>query len=668
MHRIGLLALLCACSGGDGGGDGEDTRVISYTDTDGDTIIDFHEGYVDPAMVDEEDVDTTDTDGEASTDSDLDGTPDFEDTDSDDDGIEDKREAGDDDPLTIPWDTDGDGEKDFRDLDADGNCIPDADEPGEDLDGDGIRAFADLDDDGDGIGDYYEIGAECQLPDSDGDGTYDYLDDDSDGDGVRDEYEAGTGAWSEAPRDADDDGVPDYLDDDSDGDGFSDAAEGGGGGEPADTDGDGAYDFVDTDSDGDGLTDAEESAMGTMPYDDDSDGDGFTDGAEDAAGTNPLDSGSVIDGLYVTVPERQTIEETFDFSLSIQMGDVAFLLDTTCSMSSTLNGVSGEFSRIVSEISATLPDAQYGVATFDDYNYGGFGTSGDKPFWLNQQVTANTSAVQSALSALGVHNGVDGPEGSMEGLYQTLSGVGYDQGCDGRYSGTTDVLPFLSSSSDPFAGSGGQNYTSGDGTVGGMGFRDYALPIVVYATDNYMRDPDSSNSYYNRSPGGCPGDAGADAVVNAANDIGAMLIGVAVSSSLPTSQMNSLAQRTNSVADTDGDGMVDDNLVFSWSGSSSTLRTTIVSAIQDAVSSVQFDTVSLVVDGDENGFVSEIAPTEYAMSGSPDGETVEFTLTFRGAVAAAAEDQIFLVTLNVVGDGSVLLDTLDIYIVVPGNG
>ena len=416
------------------------------------------------------------------------------------------------------------------------------------------------------------------------------------------------------------------------------------------------------------IKDADETALGTDPLESDSDGDGYTDGAEETAGTDPTDASSVIDGLYVTVPERTSVEETFEFSLNVQMGDIAFLLDTTCSMTATLNGVSGEFARIVTEVSAVLPDAEYGVATFDDYYYSSYGYSGDKPFYLIQQVTSDTSAVQTSLNRLSLHNGGDGPEGSMEGLYQTLVGGGYDQNCNGRYDSSTDILPFTASSGDPFGGTAGQNGSgSGDGTVGGMGFRDYALPIVVYATDNYMRDPDASNSYYNRTPGGCPDDGSSRGVANAANDMGALLIGIAVSSTLPVAQMTSLAQDTNSLADTDGDGRADDELVFSWSGSSSTLRTTIVNAIEDAVSSVQFSSVSLVVDGDENGFVSSISPESYEMSGSPDGETVEFTLNFRGAVAALTEDQIFRVTLNVLGDGTVLLDTLDIYVVVPGS-
>ena len=43
--------------------------------------------------------------------------------------------------------------------------------------------------------------------------------------------------------------------------------------------------------------------------------------------------------------------------------------------------------------------------------------------------------------------------------------------------------------------------------------------------------------------------------------------------------MNNIAQDTNSYTDTDGDGVADDLLVFQWSGSSSTFRTTITNAI-----------------------------------------------------------------------------------------
>ena len=190
---------------------------------------------------------------------------------------------------------------------------------------------------------------------------------DSDGDGVLDLYEGGTTAWSDGPADTDEDGIPDYLDEDSDNDGFTDSQEAGAGDEPRDTDGDGIYDFADTDSDGDGLSDADEADVyGTDPYDDDTDGDGFSDGAELAAGTDPDDAGSVIEGLYVTVDERSDVEHVFEFELSVQMGDVGFLIDTTGSMSGTMNAMASEFGTIITQLSAELPDAEYGAATTVD--------------------------------------------------------------------------------------------------------------------------------------------------------------------------------------------------------------------------------------------------------------------------------------------------------------
>ncbi len=640
---------------GAGGGGGE----VTYDDADGDTILDIHEGE---------------------DDADGDGEPNYLDLDSDGDTIKDWTEAGDNDPLTLPVDSDDDGTPDYLDLDSDNNCLSDKEEKlptgsgPTDTDGDGAYDYADDDNDGDGILDVDEIGGACDPPDSDGDGTADYMDIDSDGDGIGDVYEAGTTEWSSEPVDTDGDGTPDYLDDDSDGDGISDADESGVTSPtdaPRDLDGDGHPDFQDTDADGDALSDSDEvNVYGTDPFDADTDGDGYSDGGEVTAGTDPLDSSSVVDGIYVEVPERSEVEEAFEFELQIQMGDIAFLIDTTGSMSGTANAMASEFSSIVSDLTSVLPDAQYGVATFDDYAYGGYGSSsyGDKPFILQSQITDDSGSIQSLLNA-GVccHGGSDGPEGSMEALYQGLTGAGYDQNCDGAYTTSTDILPFIASSSDPFGGTGGEAYDSsmsGGGTLGGFGFRDYALPVLIYATDNYMRDPDAGYG----TPGGCPLDAGSSDVVAAATDLGAYLIGVGASSSLPIPQMKALASDTNSFADTDGDGVPDTELAFTWNGSSSTFRSSIVSAVTDLVSSIKFSTVSLVIDGDEWGFVTGIDPEEYTdIDPNAGTQVIDFTLNFRGVVPATTEDQLYKLTLNVVGDDSVLLDTQDIIVRVPGN-
>ena len=114
-------------------------------------------------------------------------------------------------------------------------------------------------------------------------------------------------------------------------------------------------------------------------------------------------------------------------------------------------------------------------------------------------MTADTAAIQASLAGLGVHFGGDATDGAMEALYQSLTGAGYDQNCDGLYEPSTDILPFIASESDPFSGTAGGS-GSGGGVIGGLGFQAHAKPVIVYITDNPLRDPDRGDP----TPGGCP--------------------------------------------------------------------------------------------------------------------------------------------------------------------
>ena len=156
-------------------------------------------------------------------------------------------------------------------------------------------------------------------------------------------------------------------------------------------------------------------------------------------------------------------------------------------------------------------------------------------------------------------------------------------------------------------------------------------------------------------------------MVSAFTGLGAYLIGISVNGTLGTPQLQELTDATSSYADTDGDGMADDNLVFTWSGADSEFRDTVVQAIEDLVSAIRFHRLSLEIEGDDWGFVTGVDPEYYDIEGEVEGEVVDFTITFRGVVAATSEDQLFALTLNVLGDESVLLDTMDIIIVVPGS-
>ena len=293
-----------------GGGDSFDNyqtqlKPLPYEDEDNDTILDYTEGALESPP----------------TDSDNDGTPDFQDLDSDDDGIYDRDEAGDDDPLTDPADTDTDGTPDYLDDDSDADGIPDSHEAGDadvatppvDTDSDGIPDFLDDDSDADGKSDLEE-----GTGDDDADGIENYIDaDDNDGpngdldhDGVTNGDENANGMnpndpdsdhdgisdlqeWDSfcfiPPCDADNDGTIDALDDDSDDDGIPDSVEAGDAvlaTDPVDSDGDGVADFRDPDSDDDGIPDVTEGALShdadpTPDYLDlDSDNDGKLDETE----------------------------------------------------------------------------------------------------------------------------------------------------------------------------------------------------------------------------------------------------------------------------------------------------------------------------------------------------------------------------------------------------
>ena len=645
MRILPLLAafLLPACGLlDDGWGGSRPVPIDDDSTTDDDDSTDEPLADSDGDHISDEDEGTIDQDG--------DGVPNDHDDDSDGDGLSDAEEAGDTNSATPPQDSDADGTPDFMDEDSDGNGVSDLEEGGGDLALDGVIDAADRDNDGDGILDEVEMGPGTPL-DSDGDGTADWLDIDSDGDGIPDE--------AEGAEDPDNDGLPSYLDGDSDGDGFSDSSEAGPDPTaPADHDQDGLGDFEDTDSDNDGIFDAEEALYGTSMTERDTDGDGFTDAAEVSVGTDPLDVGSVITGYYAELPPRVDTMLTVPFTPLLRQADVLFVLDSTCSMTEELAVMAANFSQVVAQ--AGIPDLAWGVADFNDYIYGnlGFAAAGDKPFRLQQQVSTDSSLTQAALASLFVHDGGDDPESSMEALFQAATGLGYDQDCMDDYDVPIDIPPFLGAPGDAFGGNQSGSYnptTPGGGTLGGAGFRAGSVPIVVYTTDNWMRDADVPAVY--TVPPACAAPAGSSAVVSAINNIGGKLIAVATNST-PQPQMSQLAQATGSHVDSDGDGIPEDLVYVGLDG---TVVTHVISGIAAIANAGEFD-LTLEVDGDSFGFVQEINPTSYL--DVPVGTTVTFEITLLPAVDQTTSDQVFVFPMQVIGDGITVLAEWELVLVV----
>jgi hypothetical protein len=553
----------------------EDAAPVVVVDRDGDTILDVHEG--------EEDRD-------------ADGAANADDLDSDGDGHLDADEAGDADPETLPADTDGDDEPDFLDLTSDGTCLGDEAQDGPDR--------TDTDDDDDFLPDADELDG-CVDADTDGDGDPDRVDADSDDDRIPDVVEGAA--------DTDGDGERDSVDADSDGDGFPDEDE-----TAADTDGDGTGNWRDTDSDGDGLTDAEEPGLGTDAYDDDSDSDGFTDGEEVAAGSSPLDPIDGPGGFYVTIPAGAEVTIALVLDVAVQRIDVAFLPDLSAGMDTP--EVQDAFQLVLDALPGLAPSPAAASAGYSDYGYGAFGTPGyDAPWLVFRPITTDLSLVSDAVDSVRERDGGDAVSATYEALYQASKGVGYDLDCDGTFDAPTDVPPFVSDPDDPFGGavSGlADPSLPGAGDRGGLGFREGSVIYVVLASDQDLRDPESSDTIVNRSPGGCPSDAGHGDVVAALLDLGhAYPVFLDLGAGTNLAQAEQLALDTNATADLDGDGVAEP-LTNAWNPWTSTpvdedMATFVADAIAARNRSLVFDRVALQVDGDLASIVQNVPSVSF---------------------------------------------------------
>jgi len=504
---------------------------------------------------------------------------------------------------------------------------------------------------------------------------------DSDGDGVADQ--------AEGTFDSDADGTPNHQDTDSDGDGILDAEEHQGNIPCSlpDADGDGVPNWLDSDSDNDGLPDVDErGTYSTDPYAIDTDGDGVTDLGE-ALGTmtDPNDPTSTIapEDFFVVLPYfGDPVERTLRFDTNLQLADVYFLIDTTGSMGGPIDNVTSSLTRIASEIGTRIPNVQLGVGKFDDFpigggdsgpfpGLGGYGSPGDVPYENIQNITADVAAVQAGLGRLSAAGGGDGPESSVEALYQTATGEG------GTWMAGSDSfsLPRQACPAVPDEVGRRRGYPC---------FRPDSLPIVVLVTDApFHNGPGGSDAY----AGITPPPHFFDQAVTALTNIGARMIGVAVGSG-PQAHEEEVARMTGTV-DSDGSPLV-------YLADGGTVSDAIIEGIETLAGRTpqDVDTTRENVDGNPDGFdatqfIDSIVPFEGYNGGvtgpnpgvtydSKDettfyqvvpGTQVEFTVNFYNDVRPPAETaQIFRARIIVRGNGVARLDSRDVYIIVPPDG
>jgi hypothetical protein len=100
--------------------------------------------------------------------------------------------------------------------------------------------------------------------------------------------------------------------------------------------------------------------------------------------------------------------------------DVMFLFDTSGSMGGVLNEAKSEIVGVINHINATLPDARYGVAEVRDFPFSEAEAEGsEKPWKLDQALTADPEAVKKAIEPLVASGGGDLPESYGRALWET---------------------------------------------------------------------------------------------------------------------------------------------------------------------------------------------------------------------------------------------------------
>jgi hypothetical protein len=734
----------------EGPGDADHDGVINANDPDSDNdgIPDaFEANYGAPRSCDDPPVD-----------SDRDGAYDFQDTDSNNDMLSDTAQAAPN-PLQA-----GAGSPPAADcLQGGGRGVQTSVVSGWtchpfDTDTDGRPDYADADADGDRIENGQEIapGGAAAPTDTDGDGLPDWRDTDSDGDTILDVHETGI--------DRDLDGTPNFRDLDSDGDNPTGSEANSDRNEAGDADPatppvqcprelnvatlnlmdvmpDGVPDFEDTDSDNDGLSDREEAILGTDRCNPDSDGDGQLDSAEAAYCRNRMRTGCATErsqripdtDYYLILPfGGSAVNRELEFGTNIHVADVFFISDTTGSMGGQLRAVQSSIATprtgLIDSLLRVIPDTWFGVSHYDDFPFGGYGSSPDRAFWplcagvptstpgcqpdwgITVQPPMRAMDVQATANQIRLHGGSDGPESAVEALYQIITGEGfYDRsrpdtcrGSDGR--GPCWVPP--------------RNCV--DGTRGMPCFRAGALPIVVHYTDapfhNGARNESPPGSTYNEPYVGIsPTPHNMDDLINAYNRNSGRVVNMNANSGQrcagmrPTSHsgfspcfdFRVLAEGTSSV-DLEGNP-----LVFDLPGGgtvSSDFVDTVVEAVNTLATRVPIDINTATRNDpanpamvDATRFIRrrtpscQIAPMNDRCWTEPMGVThraavartdlstfyrvvpgtrVRFTIFFQNDNVFRGERQsstLFRAFIDVVGDGVTTLDTREVYILVPAS-
>jgi hypothetical protein len=329
---------------------------------------------------------------------------------------------------------------------------------------------------------------------------------------------------------------------------------------------------------------------------------------------------------------------------------------------------------IIPGVEAIIPDVWFGAGNFDDYPVSPYGSaaSGDVIFWLYQAMTDSVTDAQAAVNSLATHYGMDGPEGDVPALFAIATGNDF-----GTYLPAQTACP--------------------DGFIGYPCFRPGAVPIIILITDSSFHNGPGSYSPYS---GVDPVPPTYEETVAVLNDIHAKVLTIfspVGDDAVGLSHCQQISTDTGAATDTGP-------LTFEIAGDGTGLGTEVVNAVGLLANGVPMDMsvvardditdgvdatvfIDRIVPNTTGGVEDPLDPTIVCVGGLATADTDADTYADKfvdvlpgtpvcfdiipaqnDTVPPAAEPKIYKAYVDVIGDDVTVLDTREVYFLVPPTG
>jgi hypothetical protein len=306
----------------------------------------------------------------------------------------------------------------------------------------------------------------------------------------------------------------------------------------------------------------------------------------------------------------ETVTVTIPKSAAVSKADIYFLADTTGSMSTILAAVQAGASNILTALNGTGLDLAYGVGNYKDF------PSDPYAFTPQQSVTTVLASVQAAINAWTASGGGDGDEGQFFALDKLAEPP---VGPIGWRTGSKRIIVWFGDAPghDPVCKAiSGLAYDITEGSVTSKLVGEKISVVAISTTT------------------GLAGALDGDPIANSSD------YGVCGAAGGASGQATRIANATGGQHVTGIDA------------------TTIVQTIIDVVKAVVgfIKNVTLVPDATIAPFVVSITPAGgYGPLPGDKEHVLKFEVTFApGTVRCSSVDQVFIGTLNVVADGTVI--------------